>query len=99
MTDAFRGLDQAQEKVDADTATVAAPPNERPLRLRKVNGLWMLEPPLPAADVAGAIELSARHARAAARTADEITAGAHASSAAAARAFAARVLEARLRPD
>jgi hypothetical protein len=100
MTDAFRALDQAQEKVDGETATVTAPGRAEPLRFRKVNGLWLLVPPLPAADGERArATLSARLARAAVRTADEIAAGAHTSATGAARVFAARVLEARLVPE
>jgi hypothetical protein len=99
MTDAFRALDQAQEKVDGETATVTAPRQVEPLRFRRVNGLWLLVPPLPEPDGGRARALSARLARAAVRTADEIAAGAFTSAAGAARVFAARVLEARLVPE
>jgi hypothetical protein len=96
LTDSFKSLDQAQEKIEGDTATLTIPGQTQPLRLNRVGGKWLLlvGPTGPTAQ--RQLSLYPRLTRAATLTGEEIAAGAYATPEAAARVFAARLLEARL---
>jgi len=92
----LKALEQAQEKVEGDAATLTVPGEPRPLRLaRDARGRWQLVVPGDG-DVAGQVALYGRLARAADATARELAGGNFADAGAAGRAFAARVTEARL---
>jgi hypothetical protein len=97
LVQSLKALEQAQEKVEGDAATLTLPgAGARPLRLtRAPGGRWHLVLPGDG-DVAGQVALYGQLARAAEATAAEIAAGDFADAAGAARAFAARVTEARL---
>jgi hypothetical protein len=95
LVQSLKALEQAQEKVDGDAATLTLPGVARPLRLARTSGRWQLLVPGDG-DVAGQVTLYGRLTRAADATAGEIAGGSYADAAAAARAFAARVTEARL---
>src|SRR5438105_10673382 len=43
LTASLKALEQAQEKVDGDTATLTVPDWPRPLLLKKVDGKWQLQ--------------------------------------------------------
>jgi hypothetical protein len=97
LTDSVKSLEQAQEKVDGDTATLTVPGRAEPLVLRKVDGKWQLQVgPASAAEAEAQVALLARLTRAAQRTADELAGGTHATAEQAAKVFAARVLDARM---
>jgi hypothetical protein len=99
LGDAAKSIEQAQEKIDGDTATLILPGQSKPLvSLKKVDGKWrLLAGPASAAEIPEQLALCQRLLQAAARTADEVTAGAHPTADFAAKVFAARVLEARLK--
>jgi len=95
----LKSIEQAQEKIDGDAATLTLPGQPHPLlRLRKVDGgQWRLEAG-PAPETAREqLALYARLLKAATKTTDEIAVGDYASAESAARVFAARVLDARLK--
>jgi hypothetical protein len=94
LTASLKSLEQAQEKVEGDTATLTVPEVPRPLVLKKVEGRWQLQ---VGATSQREIELLHDLAQAADRTAGEIAAKEHASVDGARAVFAARVLDARLR--
>ena len=94
LTASLKSLEQAQEKVEGDTATLTVPESPRPLILRRVEGRWQLQ---VGATSQREIELLHDLAQAADRTAGEIAAKEHASMDGARAVFAARVLDARLR--
>jgi hypothetical protein len=96
LTDSFKSLEQAQEKIEGDAATLTVPNQPQPLRLNKVDGKWLLAVAPNGAAEARQRTLYRRLAAAATRTADEITAGKHPTAESAANAFSVRVLEARL---
>jgi hypothetical protein len=91
-----KAVEQAVEKIEGDSATLTLPGSPRPLRLKKVGGLWQLEVGPTEEEAAEQVALCERLAGAADATAGEVAAGRYADPAAAARAFAARVTEARL---
>lgn len=95
----LRSIEQAQEKINGEAATLTLPGQPRPpLRLRKVDGgQWRLEVGPASDQAAQQLALYSRLAKAATKTTDEIAAGACPSAESAARVFAARVLEARLK--
>jgi hypothetical protein len=95
----LKALEQAQEKIDGEAATLTLPGQPRPLlRLRKFDGgQWRLEAGPAKDQTAQQLALYARLLKAATKTTDEIAAGACPSAESAARVFAARVLEARLK--
>jgi len=97
LADAARALEQAQEKIDGETATLTVPGRARPLAFRRVGGKWIaVVGPTDDAAAARQVALYERLTRAASRMTDEIAAGAYTGADAAGRVFAARVLEARL---
>jgi hypothetical protein len=95
----LKSIEQAQEKIEGDAATLTLPGQPHPLlRLRKVDGgQWRLEAGPTPDSAAEQLALYARLLKAAAKTTDEIAAGGYASAESAARVFAARVLDARLK--
>lgn len=96
LVQSLKAMEQAQEKVEGDAATLTLPGDARPLRLtRGAGGRWQLVVPGDG-DVAGQAALYNRLAHAADATAGELAGGSYADAGAAARAFAARVTEARL---
>ncbi|HYE20184.1 MAG TPA: hypothetical protein VEA69_17180 [Tepidisphaeraceae bacterium] len=104
LTDGLRAVEQAQEQVDGDSATLTLPGAGAPvLRARRTDGAWRIDL-TPAAPDDAAVAREARRlfklydllAKAADQTAAEVNAGAHATSDEAAAAFAGRVLRARL---
>jgi hypothetical protein len=97
LADSFKSLESAQEKIDGDTATLTLPDRPQPLRLARVAGKWQLQIGPSETDAPRQIALYSRLTQVASSTAQEIDAGAYATADAAAKAFAARVLEARLR--
>jgi hypothetical protein len=99
LGDAAKTLEQAQEKIDGDTATLVLPGQAHPLvSLKKVDGKWrLLAGPASAAQTPAQLALCQRLLQAATRTADEISAGNHPTADSAGQAFAARVLDARLK--
>jgi hypothetical protein len=99
LGDAAKSIEQAQEKIDGDTAALVLPGQAKPLvSLKKVDGKWrLLAGPASAAEIPKQLALCQRLLQAATRTADEVTAGAHPTADFAAKVFAARVLEARLK--
>jgi hypothetical protein len=97
LTDAAKSLEQAQEKVDGDSATLTVPGRAEPLVLKKVEGKWQLQVgPAAAGEAESQLALYARLTRAAQRTAEELAAGTYATAEQAAKVFAARVLDARM---
>jgi hypothetical protein len=97
LVDAARALEQGQEKIDGETATLTVPGRARPLAFRRAGGKWLVVVgPADEAESARQVALYERLTRATARTADEVAAGAYPAADGAARVFAARVLEARL---
>jgi hypothetical protein len=99
LADAAKALEQAQEKMEGDWATVTVPGRAEPLGLKKTEGRWQLELSKTSEDLATQTALYTRLTRVAERTAQEIAAGAYPSAEAAARVFTARVLDARLRVE
>jgi hypothetical protein len=98
LSESIKSLEQAQEKVEGDeaTVTVAAGRAQPPLRFRKVEGKWSLVPPLPEASLEQTVGLYNRLVKAADRTAKEIASGVYKTAADARAAFDSRVIEARL---
>jgi hypothetical protein len=96
LLDSFKSLETAQEKIEGDTATLTPADQTQPLRLLRVDGKWQLQIGPGKADAPRQLALYGRLTKAANSTAEEITAGAYRSAEAAAKVFAARVLEARL---
>jgi hypothetical protein len=90
----LKSLEQAQEKVDGDTAALSVPDWPRSLLLKRVDRKWQLQVG-PSSHLQ--IDLLQNLAQAADRTAGEIAANEYATPAAARTVFAARVLDARLR--
>jgi hypothetical protein len=99
LADAAKALEQAQEKVEGDRATLTVPGRAEPLVLRKAEGRWQLQVGATPEEVLAQASLYGRLTRAAERTAQEIAAGAYGSVETAAKVFAARVLDARLRGE
>jgi predicted secreted protein len=99
LGDAAKSIEQAQEKIDGDTATLVLPGQAQPLvSFKIVDGKWrLLAGPATTAEIPEQLALCQRLLQAASRTAEEITAGDHPSADSAAKTFAARVLEARLK--
>ena len=99
MPDSFAALQQAQEKIEGDRATLALPGAPTPvLSLRRsANGAWLIDAPIPEADLPRQHRLYAALIEAAERTTTEIAAGAYPNPDHAAAAFARRVLRARIR--
>jgi hypothetical protein len=95
LVQSLKALEGAQEKVEGDAATLSLPGAARPLHLVRTAGRWQLVVPGDG-DVAGQVALYGRLARAAEATAGEIAGGGYPDATGAARAFAARVTEARL---
>jgi len=91
----FKSLEQAQEKVEGDSATLTTPGQRQPLQLKKVAGRWQLQLGPAPADVPAQVELYHRLAEAAHRTAQEVADGAYQTPDAAAKVFAGRILSAR----
>ncbi|MDB5322713.1 MAG: hypothetical protein JWN40_4344 [Phycisphaerales bacterium] len=98
MGASLKSIEQTQEKIDGDAATLTLPNQPRPLlQLRKVDGQWrLLAGPKPD-NAADQLALYARLLQAVNRTTDEVAAGGHPSAESAARIFATRMLEARLK--
>lgn len=99
LTDSAKALEQAQEKVEGDRAMLTVPGRPDPLVLTKVEGNWQLQIGPAAEKLPAQLALFDRLTRAADRTTQEVAAGAYLTADRAARAFAARVLEARLRAE
>ena len=91
-----KAVEQAVEKIDGDAATLTLPNSPRSLRLRKVGGLWQLLAGPTEDEAPAQVALCERLTAAADVTAGEVAAGRYADAGAAARAFAARVTEARM---
>ncbi len=97
LLDNLKALEQTQEKIDGDTATLTLPGQPRPLlHLKQVGARWLLQLPHDPEAIAPQSALLARLAEAADRTAREVATGGHPTAAQATRAFATRALEARL---
>jgi hypothetical protein len=96
LLDSFKSLENAQEKIEGDSATLMPADQTQPLRLQRVDGKWQLQIGPGKADAPKQLALYARLTKAANTTAEEVAAGAYPSAEAAAKVFAARVLEARL---
>src|SRR5258706_1018509 len=77
LGDAAKSIEQAQEKIDGDTATLVLPGQARPLvSLKKVDGKWrLLAGPASAAQIPEQLALDHRLLQAVARTAEEISSG------------------------
>ena len=94
LTPSLKALEQAQEKVEGEAATLTVPDLPRPLVLKKVDGRWQLQ---AGATSPSSIQLLRDLSQAADRTASEIGAKELATADAARAIFAARVMDARLR--
>jgi hypothetical protein len=97
--DAPARLAQAQEKIEGDTATLTLPGASHPLmRLKRENGAWrpVVQSLVDGQDLTATLALHRRLIHAADRTTDEIATGVYPTPDAAARIFAARVLESRM---
>ena len=104
LTEGLRAVEQAQEQVDGDSATLTLPGATVPvLRARRADGAWRVDLTPVAPDDAAAVREAKRLfklydllIKAADQTAAEVNAGAHATPEDAAAAFAGRVLRARV---
>jgi hypothetical protein len=96
LADSLKALEQAQEKVEGDTATLTIPGTAKPVRLVRVAGTWRVAGPATAVEAREQVALYERLARAADLTAGEMADGGYPDAGEAARVFAARVTEARL---
>ena len=96
FADSLKSLEQAQEKIEGDAATLTVPGQAQPLRLTRVAGKWQLLVGPTGPTAPKQLALYPRLTRAANLTAEEIAAGAHGTPEAAAKIFAARLLEARM---
>jgi hypothetical protein len=97
LNDSVKSLEQAQEKIDGDSATLTLPGRAEPLVLKKVEGKWQLQVgPTTSGEAEAQLALCARLTRAAQRTAEELAGGTYATADQAARVFGARVLDARI---
>jgi hypothetical protein len=96
LADSFKSLEKAEEKIDGDSATLTLPDQSQPLHLARVGGKWQLQIGPGQKEADRQLSLYARLTHAATTTAGEIADGAFPTAGAAAKAFAARVLEARL---
>jgi hypothetical protein len=97
LLDSFKSLENAQEKIEGDAATLTPADQTQPLRLLRVDGKWQLQIGPGKADAAAKqLALYGRLTKAANSTAEEIAAGAYPTAEVAAKVFAARVLEARM---
>jgi len=97
LADSFKSLEKAQEKIEDDSATLTMPDQPQPLKLTRVAGKWQLQiGPTTEKDANRQLALYTRLTSAAATTAEQITAGKFPTAEDAGKAFAARVLDARL---
>jgi hypothetical protein len=96
LADSPKAIEQAQEKVEGETATLTLGGTVAPVRLVRVAGTWRVAGPSTPAEAREQVALYGRLARAAEVTAGEIADGGYPDAAGAARVFAARVTEARL---
>jgi hypothetical protein len=96
LAESLKSIEQAQEKVEGDAATLTMPGAGKPVRLVRVAGTWRVAGPDNVAEAREQVSLYERLARAADLTAGEIAAGEYADAAGAARGFRARVTDARM---
>ena len=96
LADSLKSLEQAQEKIEGDAATLTVPGQAKPLNLKKVEGRWQLQVGPSKDEVDRQLSLHRRLARAAEQTAAEIGDGSLTSAERASRVFTERALNARL---
>jgi hypothetical protein len=88
MSSFFKNLDNADENINGDNATVIPKGSSQPIALKKVNGEWKVD----ASTMAKGSSLFEKMAKAANETADEINAGKYKSAAEANSAFSDKMM-------
>lgn len=96
LADSPKAIEQAAEKIEGDAATLTLPNQPQPIRLMRVAGKWQLQLGPTGPDAAKQLALYNRLTQATNKMTDELTAGRYPTAEAATRAFAAKLLEARL---